>query len=109
MTTLAQDEARLDASPSGPGEIEARGVSVLFSGKVHALDDVSLALHRGDVLGIVGESGSGKTTLCRGMVGLQRATSGSVLFKGREIDLSARSAELAFRRRVQMLLQDAAA
>ncbi|HEY0618207.1 MAG TPA: ATP-binding cassette domain-containing protein, partial [Kribbella sp.] len=50
---------------------------------LRALDDVSLEIHRGEVLGLVGESGSGKTTLGRILVGSERRTSGTVQFDGR--------------------------
>jgi peptide/nickel transport system ATP-binding protein len=84
------------------------GVSVEF-GRVRAVDDVTLALPRGAVLGLVGESGSGKTTLCRVLLGLTAAARGRALFDGRPVpDHMARDA-LGFRRRVQMLLQDAVA
>jgi peptide/nickel transport system ATP-binding protein len=47
-----------------------------------ALDDVSLTVHRGEVLGLVGESGSGKSTLGRIAAGLEQPTQGEVLFEG---------------------------
>src|SRR5918911_2343124 len=55
------------------------------AGSVKAVDAVSFDLRKGEVLGLVGESGSGKTTLGRTLLGLVRATSGSVRFEGREI------------------------
>ena len=55
------------------------------AGSVKAVDDVSFDLRKGEVLGLVGESGSGKTTLGRTLLGLVRATGGSVKFEGRDI------------------------
>jgi oligopeptide/dipeptide ABC transporter ATP-binding protein len=73
---------------------------------VHAIDDVSLSVHRGETLGIVGESGSGKSTLARCLLGLYPVTSGRVLFDGEEISsLSARRLR-RLRRDMQMIFQD---
>ena len=83
--------------------------SVVFDGKLRALDEISLALHKGDILGLVGESGSGKTTLCRVLVGLTPLASGSVTLGGRTVQEHLKREPLAFRRRIQMLLQDAVA
>jgi len=91
--------------------LEARNVRVDFttrSGAVAtALDGVDLGVRKGEVLAIVGESGSGKTTLARTMIGLQRPTSGEVLFEGRPLEYSGRGLR-SFRSQVQMILQDAA-
>jgi peptide/nickel transport system ATP-binding protein len=84
-------------------------VSVVFDGEVRALDDVSLTIAKGEISGLVGESGSGKTTLCRVLVGLTPATSGSVAIDGRSVSDHLAIDALAFRRKVQMLLQDAVA
>ena len=51
-------------------------------GEVRAVDGVDFTISRGETVGIVGESGCGKTTLARVLVGLQRPTSGEVIFKG---------------------------
>lgn len=84
-------------------------VDVVYGGKVRALQDVSLTLDKGDILGLVGESGSGKTTLCRVLVGLTPPTTGTVTLGGQSVAQQLREQPLAFRRRVQMLLQDAVA
>lgn len=50
---------------------------------VHALNDVSLRLRRGEILGIVGSNGSGKSSLLRAIAGLQSLTSGTIQVRGR--------------------------
>ena len=89
--------------------VELKSASVVFGGKVRALDDVTLRMAQGDILGLVGESGSGKTTLCRVLVGLTPVSSGSVSVGGASVADQLASKPLAFRRRIQMLLQDAVA
>ena len=89
--------------------VALKGVSVVFGGTVRALDDVTLAIHQGEIVGLVGESGSGKTTLCRVLVGLTPATAGSAEIGGASVASQIATQPLAFRRRVQMLLQDAVA
>ncbi len=84
-------------------------VEVVFGGRVKALSGVSLAIGRGDILGLVGESGSGKTTLCKVLMGLARPTAGRIAIDGEALDAILSRDPLAFRRRAQMLLQDAAA
>jgi peptide/nickel transport system ATP-binding protein len=84
-------------------------VSVVFGGEVRALDDVTLDVRKGEIVGVVGESGSGKSTLCRVLVGLTPATSGTVSVGGFPVAVELSERRLAFRRRVQMLLQDAVA
>ena len=76
------------------------------AGYVKAVDDVSLDLHKGEVLGLVGESGSGKTTLGRTLLGLVKATAGSVVFDGREITGLSERKLRRIRRDVQIVFQD---
>ena len=49
---------------------------------VHALDDVSFQIHRGEIFGLVGESGSGKSTLARCLMNIYRPTEGQILYDG---------------------------
>ena len=70
---------------------------------VRALDDVSLKIHRGEIVGIVGESGSGKTTISKIMMGLLTPTSGTVELDGRSISEQSRR-DIA--RRIQFVFQD---
>jgi putative ABC transport system ATP-binding protein len=67
---------------------ELRSVSRTYgngSGLVHAVRDVDLHIADGELVAIVGPSGSGKTTLLQLLGALDRATSGGVLFEGREL------------------------
>lgn len=68
---------------------------------------VSLSVGRGESVALVGESGSGKTTLARAVMGLQRASSGSVALDGQVIRDAAGRARL--RREAAMMFQDATA
>ena len=73
---------------------------------VKAVDDVSLEIHRGEVLGLVGESGSGKSTLGRSILRLVPMTGGQISFDGIELSaLEGRSLK-QFRHRMQMIFQD---
>lgn len=73
---------------------------------VRAIDDISFDLRKGEVLGLVGESGSGKTTLGRTLLGLVRATAGSVMLEGRDIAGLTERDLRALRRRMQIVFQD---
>ena len=75
---------------------------------VHALDGVSLAVTRGEVLGIVGESGCGKSTLGRILADIMPASSGRVLWQGTDRDHLTGSERRAVKLAVQMVFQDPA-
>ncbi len=108
------------ASP-GTDLIRVEGLTKLFpvgkglfrrpTGYLHAVDDVSFELLRGESLGLVGESGCGKTTIGKLLVKLLEPTHGRIFFKSPDQafdDISAlkgRQAK-AFRRQAQMIFQD---
>ena len=73
---------------------------------LHAVDNVSLTIHKGECLGLVGESGSGKTTLGRAILQLQKATRGDVLYEGQSMtDMRGRDLR-TLRRKMQIIFQD---
>lgn len=69
-----------------------------------AVHDVSLTIHSGETVGLVGESGCGKSTFARTVLGLYKKTSGTVLFKGKDVENPDTAG--AFHRQVQMIFQD---
>ena len=73
---------------------------------VQAVNDVSMTIRRGEVLGLVGESGSGKTTVGRLILRLVDATAGRVVFDGTDIFALSRSEMRRFRKRMQIVFQD---
>ena len=73
---------------------------------VKAVDGVSFDLKRGETLGIVGESGCGKSTLGRLLMGLEKATSGSIKLLGEEVTTLNAAGLRRMRRNIQMVLQD---
>ncbi|WP_435110947.1 ABC transporter ATP-binding protein [Nocardiopsis synnemataformans] len=73
---------------------------------VRAVSDVSFDLDEGQTLAVVGESGCGKSTTARMLLQLDRPTSGSVRFRGRDIWALGKADQLDYRRAVQAVFQD---
>jgi D-xylose transport system ATP-binding protein len=65
---------------------ELRNIRVAFGG-VHAVDDVTVDLHPGEVVGLVGGNGAGKTTLIRTLSGAHPADSGQILIDGQPVTI----------------------
>lgn len=81
----------------------------LFGGKgriVHAANDVTFDLARGETLGIVGESGSGKSTVARCIVRLNDAEAGEILLGDTDLRPLGRAAMRPHRSKIQMVFQD---
>ncbi|WP_336785128.1 ABC transporter ATP-binding protein [Paenibacillus sp. MMO-177] len=73
---------------------------------IRAVDDVSFSIRRKETFGLVGESGSGKSTLGRVLLQMEQATSGKVLFQGKELT-GLNSAQLRpLRKDMQVIFQD---
>jgi len=76
------------------------------TGRVRAVNNVSLSIEPGETVGLVGESGSGKSTLGRMLLRLTEPDSGSVHFDGRDVLTSSGSELRRLRRDMQIIFQD---
>jgi oligopeptide/dipeptide ABC transporter ATP-binding protein len=114
----AADETSALSAPAGSpagAVLSVRDLRVQYPGRsgwlrapapLTALSEVSLELRAGEALGIVGESGSGKSTLARAVLRLLEASSGRVVWMGRDL-ASLRAPQLrAQRRDLQLIFQD---
>ena len=86
MTDTAAEPQPAPAT-SGTPLVEMRNINVAFGG-VHAVRDVSIDLHPGEVVGLVGGNGAGKSTLTKVLSGAQRPDSGEILINGEPTDIS---------------------
>lgn len=89
--------------------LEVKHLRKYFStpaGMLHAVDDVSFDINRGETLGVVGESGCGKSTLGRAVLRLNEPTSGEVLFKGKNILEYGKNEMKDLKKDMQLIFQD---
>src|ERR1700730_11771985 len=83
--------------------------SLLFAGsscRVHAVDDISFQIGKGETLGVVGESGCGKSTTARALMRLIEPDAGEVIFCGEAVGASDGISLRELRRGMQMVFQD---
>jgi peptide/nickel transport system ATP-binding protein len=108
------EERPRGTSRTDPIILEAKGLTKTFFlseglfGKraIPAVKSVSFQLPKGKTLGLVGESGSGKTTVGLTLMRLHDATSGEVLFEGRDLLSLTEREMMAYRRRIQIIFQN---
>lgn len=73
---------------------------------VKAVDGVTFDIEAGETYGLVGESGSGKSTTAKAIIGLEKATSGTVTYKGKDVTKAENRRKLDYNHDVQMIFQD---
>lgn len=90
--------------------LEVQGLTKYFDAakgkKVHAVENVSFTLERGETLGIVGESGCGKSSMGRTILKIHDSTSGKIIFDGVDITKFSNKQMNPYRKRMQMIFQD---
>ena len=89
--------------------LEVRHLKKYFStpaGQLHAVDDVTFDIAKGETLGVVGESGCGKSTLGRAVLRLHEPTSGEVIFRGENILKYNKNEMKELKKDMQLIFQD---
>ena len=73
---------------------------------VRAVDGISFSIKEGETYGLIGESGSGKSTTGKAIVGVEKVTSGQIIYKGQDITKASVRRKLNYNKDVQMIFQD---
>ena len=105
--TVAKNDALLEVEHLTVRYDVGKGMLGRPTGRVHAVEDLTLSLEAGQTLSLVGESGCGKSTVGKALLGLVPPVSGEIRFNGQRISEMSRSALRPVRRNMQMIFQDA--
>lgn len=73
---------------------------------VYAVDGVDFIIEKGKTYGLVGESGSGKSTTGKAVVGLEKVTSGQIIYEGKDVTQKSNRSKIGYNKDVQMIFQD---
>ncbi|WP_417249118.1 ATP-binding cassette domain-containing protein [Celeribacter sp.] len=76
----------MNKKPTGTPLVEMRNMSISFGG-VHAVDDVSIDLYPGEVVGLLGHNGAGKSTLIKMLSGAYTPDAGQILIDGKPVEI----------------------
>ena len=107
----AEDASSALALPTADNIVEIENLTKVYPVRGQkedfvAVNDVSLAIPRGETVAIVGESGSGKTTTARMLLKIIEPTSGLIRYEGKDVSSLTRAETRDFRQKVQPIFQD---
>ncbi len=85
--SMATPHPPTSSAPEAPPLVEMRNIRVSFGG-VHAVDNVTVDLHAGEVVGLVGGNGAGKSTLIRALSGAHPADDGEIYLNGEKVSIA---------------------
>jgi oligopeptide transport system ATP-binding protein len=115
----APTESRVEAGTNGQADVlvDVQNLKMYFPirrgllvervvGHVHAVDDISFHVRKGETLGLVGESGCGKSTTGRAVLQIYKPTAGKVMFNGVDVTKASGKDLRHYRRNMQMIFQD---
>ncbi|MEM9548239.1 MAG: ABC transporter ATP-binding protein [Bacteroidota bacterium] len=116
IQSMQEYKDHLEKIENQPILLEAKNIKKYYPSKtnffgrptefVKAVDDVSFALRKGEIIGLVGESGCGKSTLGRVLLCLDEATSGTALFEGKDLFSMGKKNLRHLRKDFQIIFQD---